>query len=98
MGPRRAASAQRQPRRQVRIYPVLRACAADPDHSFNGWAVTLIDALDTMWIMGLHDEFRDVIPLIANMTFAHDEVLMPEHSRAYDSVLMMLTPALPRRA
>lgn len=40
--------------------------------------MTLIDALDTMWIMGLHDEFHDVVPLIANMTFAHDEVLMPD--------------------
>ncbi|OBZ66679.1 Mannosyl-oligosaccharide 1,2-alpha-mannosidase IC [Grifola frondosa] len=41
--------------------------------NFNGWSVTLIDALDTMWIMGLHDEFQEVIPIIAEKTFALDE-------------------------
>ena len=29
----------------------------------------LIDALDTMWIMDLKDEFEDAMPLVANMTF-----------------------------
>ncbi|KAI0076610.1 seven-hairpin glycosidase [Panus rudis PR-1116 ss-1] len=37
--------------------------------NFNGWGVTLIDALDTMWIMGLYDEFHETIPVVANMTF-----------------------------
>ncbi|KAG5919572.1 hypothetical protein E4U53_003977, partial [Claviceps sorghi] len=26
---------------------------------FGGWAATLVDALDTLWIMGLRDEFRE---------------------------------------
>ncbi|PFH61820.1 hypothetical protein XA68_16154 [Ophiocordyceps unilateralis] len=26
--------------------------------TFSGWAVQLIDALDTLWIMGLHDDFK----------------------------------------
>lgn len=42
--------------------------------SFNGWGVTLIDGLDTMWIMGLHEEFYEAIPIVANMTFAQDTV------------------------
>ena len=42
--------------------------------SFNGWGVTLIDGLDTMWIMGLYDEFYDAIPIVANMTFPMAEV------------------------
>ena len=42
--------------------------------SFNGWRLTMVDSLDTMLIMGLHDEFERSIPIIANMTFALDEV------------------------
>jgi len=45
-------------------------------NNFNGWGVTLIDGLDTMWIMGLHREFYQAIPIVANMTFSLE-------SRAY---------------
>lgn len=38
-------------------------------NNFNGWGLQLIDALDTMWIMDLKDEFLDAMPLVANMTF-----------------------------
>ncbi|KAF9453575.1 glycoside hydrolase family 47 protein [Macrolepiota fuliginosa MF-IS2] len=38
-------------------------------NNFNGWGVTLYDALDTMWIMGLHDEFRDSLGLVAKTNF-----------------------------
>ncbi|THG95752.1 hypothetical protein EW026_g5958 [Hermanssonia centrifuga] len=41
--------------------------------SFNGWGVTLIDALDTMWIMDLREEFYRTLPLIANLTFSSPE-------------------------
>ncbi|KAI0642322.1 seven-hairpin glycosidase [Trametes meyenii] len=41
--------------------------------NFNGWRLTMVDSLDTMLIMGLHDEFRETIPIIANMTFALNE-------------------------
>ncbi len=34
----------------------------------------MVDSLDTMLIMGLHDEFDRSIPVLANMTFALDEV------------------------
>ena len=46
----------------------------DLDISFNGWRLTMVDSLDTMLIMGLHREFYDAIPVLANMTFALDEV------------------------
>ena len=42
--------------------------------SFNGWRLTMEDSLDTMLIMGLHREFYDAVPVLANMTFALDEV------------------------
>ncbi|KAI0630670.1 seven-hairpin glycosidase [Trametes polyzona] len=41
--------------------------------NFNGWRLTLVDSLDTMLIMGLEDEFRETIPILANMTFALPE-------------------------
>ncbi|EMF08692.1 glycoside hydrolase family 47 protein [Sphaerulina musiva SO2202] len=30
-------------------------------NSFNGWGATLVDSLDTLWIMGLKDEFEDAV-------------------------------------
>ncbi|KAJ2930958.1 hypothetical protein H1R20_g6105, partial [Candolleomyces eurysporus] len=38
-------------------------------NNFNGWGVTLYDALDTMWIMGLHDMFRDALETVAKADF-----------------------------
>jgi mannosyl-oligosaccharide alpha-1,2-mannosidase len=29
---------------------------------FNGWGATLVDSLDTLWIMGLKKEFEDALP------------------------------------
>ena len=34
----------------------------------------MVDSLDTMLVMGLHREFYEAIPVLANMTFALDEV------------------------
>ncbi|PCH44157.1 glycoside hydrolase family 47 protein [Wolfiporia cocos MD-104 SS10] len=54
-------------------YDELRPLTDDPVNNFNGWGVTLVDGLDTMWIMGLHREFDESMPIIANMTFALDQ-------------------------
>lgn len=42
--------------------------------SFNGWGVTLVEALDTMWVMGLYDEFGDALSDVAQMDFGMAEV------------------------
>jgi len=42
--------------------------------SFNGWGVTMVDALDTMLVMGLHDEFDRAIQHISTVNFTMDEV------------------------
>ena len=34
----------------------------------------MVDSLDTMLLMGLFDEFHQSIPILANMTFALNEV------------------------
>jgi hypothetical protein len=36
---------------------------------FNGWSVTLADSLDTMWLMGLKDEFYKALSLIRRQKF-----------------------------
>jgi hypothetical protein len=43
-------------------------------NSFNGWRLTLIDSLDTMWIMGLHHEFQESMSIVSNLNFTLDEV------------------------
>ncbi|KAF3763098.1 family 47 glycoside hydrolase [Cryphonectria parasitica EP155] len=32
---------------------------------FSGWAATLVDSLDTLWIMGLRDEFDEAVDAVA---------------------------------
>ncbi|GJN83971.1 hypothetical protein PLIIFM63780_007522 [Purpureocillium lilacinum] len=36
---------------------------------FSGWAATLVDALDTLWIMGLRDEFDEAVAEVARIDF-----------------------------
>ncbi|KAF1968648.1 seven-hairpin glycosidase [Bimuria novae-zelandiae CBS 107.79] len=36
---------------------------------FSGWAATLVDALDTLWIMGLRDDFYDAVEAVASIDF-----------------------------
>ncbi|PVI06933.1 glycoside hydrolase family 47 protein [Periconia macrospinosa] len=38
---------------------------------FGGWAATLVDSLDTLWIMGLHDEFKAAIPYVEKIDFGN---------------------------
>lgn len=38
-------------------------------NNFNGWGVTVFDSLDTMWIMGLRDMFKDSLALVAKADF-----------------------------
>jgi mannosyl-oligosaccharide alpha-1,2-mannosidase len=40
--------------------------ARDP---FCGWAATLVDALDTLWIVGLKDEFDDAVQAVGEIDF-----------------------------
>lgn len=36
---------------------------------FGGWGATLVDSLDTLWIMGMEDEFMEAIDEVANIDF-----------------------------
>lgn len=37
--------------------------------SFGGWAATLIDSLDTLWIMGMEDEFEEAVASLDDIDF-----------------------------
>jgi mannosyl-oligosaccharide alpha-1,2-mannosidase len=36
---------------------------------FNGWGATLVDSLDTLWIMGLKDEFDEAVEAVRSIDF-----------------------------
>lgn len=36
---------------------------------FSGWAATLVDSLDTLWIMGLRAEFNEAVDAVAGIDF-----------------------------
>ena len=36
---------------------------------FSGWAATLVDSLDTLWIMGLREEFDEAVEAVASIDF-----------------------------
>ncbi|KAM5429101.1 putative mannosyl-oligosaccharide 1,2-alpha-mannosidase [Microsporum canis] len=38
---------------------------------FGGWAASLVDGLDTLWIMGLHDEFTEAVKAIDDIDFSN---------------------------
>ncbi|EEY17532.1 endoplasmic reticulum mannosyl-oligosaccharide 1,2-alpha-mannosidase [Verticillium alfalfae VaMs.102] len=40
---------------------------------FCGWAATLVDALDTLWIMGLKDEFKEAAEAVADIDFTYSD-------------------------
>ncbi|KAK7515960.1 glycosyl hydrolase family 47-domain-containing protein [Phyllosticta citriasiana] len=55
-------------------------------NTFGGWAATLVDSLDTLWIMGLHQEFEDSlkdIELIDFSTCSLDELNVFETTIRY---------------
>ncbi|EGO55734.1 hypothetical protein NEUTE1DRAFT_67654 [Neurospora tetrasperma FGSC 2508] len=49
------------------LTPVTRI-SKDP---FCGWAATLVDALDTLWIMGLKEEFDEAVDYVKELDFTY---------------------------
>ncbi len=43
-------------------------------NTYGGWAATLIDSLDTLWIMGLKAEFLDAVRAVADLDWANTTV------------------------
>jgi mannosyl-oligosaccharide alpha-1,2-mannosidase len=52
--------------------------SAEPKDSFGGWGATLVDTLDTLWIMDLRDEFNAAVDAVHNhITFANTTTTDP---------------------
>ncbi|KAK4160577.1 glycoside hydrolase [Cladorrhinum sp. PSN259] len=43
--------------------------SGDGRDQFSGWAATLVDSLDTLWIMGLRKEFDEAVAAVAEIDF-----------------------------
>lgn len=51
----------------------LRLLAGGFKTLFCGWAATIVDSLDKLWIMGLENEFELALGELKNMDFTHKE-------------------------
>ena len=47
----------------------LKPLALGSRDPFNGWGATLVDALDTLWIMGLQTEFEEALTYVEKIDF-----------------------------
>jgi mannosyl-oligosaccharide alpha-1,2-mannosidase len=47
----------------------LKPISGDFVDQFSGWAATLVDSLDTLWMMGLRDEFYEAVEAVATIDF-----------------------------
>lgn len=47
----------------------LRPITADSEETFGGWGATLVDSLDTLWIMGLREDFFEAVEAVAAIDF-----------------------------
>ena len=48
----------------------LMPLSGDAKDPFGGWAATLVDSLDTMWIMGLDEDFQEAATAVASIDWA----------------------------
>lgn len=55
---------------------------------FSGWAATLVDSLDTLWIMGLRDEFDEAVAAVAEIDFGR--VSSSEHINIFETNIRYL--------
>ncbi|KAI1269833.1 family 47 glycoside hydrolase [Xylariaceae sp. FL1019] len=56
-------------------------------NTFGGWAATLVDSLDTLWIMGMHDEFERAVAASTNISFEKSSL---EQVNAFETTIRYL--------
>ncbi|PPQ80066.1 hypothetical protein CVT25_001495 [Psilocybe cyanescens] len=54
----------------------LLSLSGGKSNKYNGWSVTLFDSLDTMWIMGLREDFEEAMENIKDL---HFKATKPDH-------------------
>ncbi|XXH03411.1 hypothetical protein Hte_009813 [Hypoxylon texense] len=52
------------------MYDELTPVSGNGKNVFGGWAATLVDTLDTLWIMGLKAEFSEAVAAVATIDWA----------------------------
>lgn len=58
-------------RERAWLHDELKPVSGGSKDTFGGWAATLVDALDTMWIMDMRDEFSEAVGAVdKNISFA----------------------------
>ncbi len=48
---------------------VLQPLSATSRDQFSGWAATLVDSLDTLWLMGMREEFNEAVGAVSEIDF-----------------------------
>ncbi|KAJ7222071.1 seven-hairpin glycosidase [Mycena haematopus] len=74
---------------QARAFPYdeLLPVSGDRVNNFHGWGVSMYDALDTMWLMGLEDMFYDTVEDVAGQKF---NMASGEHAHFFEVVIRYL--------
>lgn len=57
--------------KQAWLWDELEPVSGGGKNTFGGWGATLVDSLDTLWIMGLFDEFRDAAKAAAQLDWSN---------------------------
>lgn len=52
----------------------LRPVTGEGEESFGGWGATLVDSLDTLWIMGFKEEFHEAVEAVAAIDFGKTDL------------------------
>ncbi|EXF74050.1 glycosyl hydrolase family 47 [Colletotrichum fioriniae PJ7] len=48
-------------------YDELQPLSLRGKNRYNGWGATLVDSLDTLWLMGMYDDFNDAVQYISTI-------------------------------
>ncbi|KAH7385646.1 glycoside hydrolase [Pyrenochaeta sp. MPI-SDFR-AT-0127] len=56
-------------RKQAWMKDALKPISGEFVDQFSGWAATLVDSLDSLWIMGMRDEFYEAVEAVATIDF-----------------------------
>jgi mannosyl-oligosaccharide alpha-1,2-mannosidase len=58
-------------RKKAWMHDELKPVSGGHKDVFGGWAASLIDALDTLWLMGFKEEFESALVDVAKINFGH---------------------------
>lgn len=51
------------------LHDEVKPISGETNDGYGAWGVTLVDTLDTLWIMGLEDEFHDALAGVKRIDF-----------------------------